>query len=140
MSLAIRSLSRASPSCAASLRRYYTSPKTQSAYKDTQDRNTVKPTTDEGTRSGRDEDVSKQHDASYNPSKTKPETERDTAGVGNEINPLEASGANQEFSKPMGNEKEAHDTGPGKETRKGGRVVGIVRRRRAVLDGYELRG
>ncbi|EHK23886.1 uncharacterized protein TRIVIDRAFT_26902, partial [Trichoderma virens Gv29-8] len=104
-------------------RLYHTSAALRLPYKDSQDRESLKPRSNNGTRSGRDDDVAAQKDAAFNPSKTDPtpESELEAAGRGNETNPLNASGANQEFSKPMGEGKTAHDTGPGKETRKGGK-------------------
>ncbi|PTB68925.1 hypothetical protein BBK36DRAFT_1157163 [Trichoderma citrinoviride] len=104
---------------------YHTTAALRLPYKNSQDRQTLKPGTNEGTRSGRDEDVAAQKDAAFNPSKTDPESEKEAAGRGNETNPLNASGANQEFNKPMGDTStEAQNTGPGKETRKGGRSGG----------------
>ncbi|TFB07158.1 hypothetical protein CCMA1212_000730 [Trichoderma ghanense] len=105
-------------------RQYHTTAALRLPYKNSQDRQSLKPGTNEGTRSGRDEDVAAQKDAAFNPSKTDPESEKEAAGRGNETNPLNASGANQEFNKPMGDTAQAQDTGPGKETRKGGRSGG----------------
>ncbi|KAM0252855.1 hypothetical protein ACHAQJ_007484 [Trichoderma viride] len=125
MASTIRHLTQTSRRCATGIPRlYHTSTALRLPYKNSQDRESLKPGTNEGTRSGRDEDVSEQDDAAFNPRKTDPETERKAAGQGNKTNPLNASGANQEFNKPMGDEKTAHDTGPGKETRKGGRSGG----------------
>ncbi|KAL7951854.1 hypothetical protein V8C42DRAFT_305428 [Trichoderma barbatum] len=122
MSSTIRNLTQTSRRCIAGLPRlYHTSTTLRIPYKDSQNRESLKPGSNDGTKSGRDDDVAAQKDAAFNPSKTSPEEEREAAGQGNETNPLDASGANQEFSKPMGDGETAHNTGPGKETRKGGR-------------------
>lgn len=125
MASTLRHLTRASRPCMTGIARlYHTSTTLRFPYKDSQDRESLKPGTNDGTRSGRDDDVSAQEDAAFNPRKTDPDAEREAAGRGNETNPLDASGANQEFSKPMGEGKQAFDTGPGKETRKGGKSGG----------------
>ncbi|PON28633.1 hypothetical protein TGAM01_v202480 [Trichoderma gamsii] len=126
MASTVRHITQISRRCipAISPRLYHTSTTLRLPYKDSQDRESLKPSSNNGTRSARDDDVADNKDAAFNPHKTDPETELETAGRGNETNPLSASGANQEFNKPMGDGKEAHDTGPGKETRKGGRSGG----------------
>ncbi|KAL0941835.1 uncharacterized protein CTRU02_204599 [Colletotrichum truncatum] len=90
---------------------------TRFAYKDDQDRNTLKPGSTEGTKSGRDQDVAEDSEA-FNPSTTRPETERESGG-----SDLEVSGANQGMSKPQGDSPGAKG-GAGKETRKGGKSGG----------------
>ncbi|RFU77185.1 hypothetical protein TARUN_5057 [Trichoderma arundinaceum] len=125
MASTIRHLTRTSRRCTIGVTRpYHASTALRLPYKNSQDRESLKPASNDGTRSARDEDVTAQEDAAFNPRKTDPETQREAAGRGNETNPLDASGANQEFSKPMGDEKTAHNTGPGKETRKGGKSGG----------------
>ncbi|KAL6806592.1 hypothetical protein GGI42DRAFT_286898 [Trichoderma sp. SZMC 28013] len=127
MASGLRNLAQTSRRCMTAVPRlYHTSAALRLPYKDSQDRQSLKPKSNNGTRSGTDDDVAAQKDAAFDPSKTKPtpESELETAGRGNETNPLNASGANQEFSKPMGEGKQAHDTGPGKETRKGGKSGG----------------
>ncbi|EGR47224.1 uncharacterized protein TRIREDRAFT_109117 [Trichoderma reesei QM6a] len=124
MASAIRNLAHIPRCCATTAlpRQYYhTTAALRLPYKNSQDRQSLKPGSNDGTRSGRDDDVVAQKDASFNPSKTDPESEHEAAGRGTETNPLTASGANQEFNKPMGDTAKAQDTGPGKETRKGGR-------------------
>ncbi|KAH6648007.1 hypothetical protein BKA67DRAFT_662744 [Truncatella angustata] len=69
------------------------------AYKDDQDRESLKPKAHEYTQSGTDEGAAAQSDAAFNPDKTSPETERQTAGAGRgEGNELESSPANKEFA------------------------------------------
>lgn len=92
----------------------------QAPYKNTQDRESLDPRPRENTQSGRDDDVA-ENAAAFDPSKTRPETSyRDAGAPADASNPLHASGANQELSKPMGDEKSSKGTGPGEETRKGG--------------------
>lgn len=122
MASTIRNLTQTSRRCTAGIPRlYHISTALRFPYKNSQDRKSLKPGSNDGTKSGRDDDVAAQKDAAFNPSKTDPETEREAAGRGNETNPLDASGADQGFSKPMGDGETAQDTGSGKETRKGGR-------------------
>merc|ERR1712224_359055 len=91
-------------------------------YKDSQDRESLRPRAQEGSRSTSDDDVANNPDAAFNPHKTRPETEMKAAeeGRGDDASPLEASGANQSFNKPRGDEKSPNDRGLGKEVRKGG--------------------
>ncbi|KAL6897033.1 hypothetical protein GGI43DRAFT_105412 [Trichoderma evansii] len=125
MASTVRHITQISRRCTTGIPRlYHTSAALRLPYKDSQDRESLKPRSNNGTRSARDDDVSDQKDAAFNPHKTDPESELEAAGRGNKVNPLSASGANQEFNKPMGEGKKAHDTGPGKETRKGGRSGG----------------
>jgi hypothetical protein len=67
-------------------------------YKDDQDRESLKPRAQDYSKSGSDDATAANEDAAFNPSKTRPEQEKETAGVGNEGNPLEASPANKEFA------------------------------------------
>lgn len=95
-----------------------------SPYKSSQDRESLDPRSQENTRSGRDEDVAADSGAAFDPNVTRPETSyrkaEATEGGEGDSNSLNASGANQELSKPMGDEPSSKGTGPGKEVRKGG--------------------
>ncbi|KAI0102318.1 hypothetical protein GGR51DRAFT_562755 [Nemania sp. FL0031] len=76
----------------------------QLPYKDDMDRESLKPRAHEYTQSGTDDETARQHDdAAFNPDKTAPETERDTAAEGaaqkGKLNPLEASPADHDFAK-----------------------------------------
>ncbi|KAH8897053.1 hypothetical protein GQ53DRAFT_594790, partial [Thozetella sp. PMI_491] len=71
------------------------------SYKHDKDRESLKPRSSEGTKSATDEEVSAHKDAAFNPKKTDPAEAKATAGKGGKGNPLEASGANQELSKPQ---------------------------------------
>lgn len=91
------------------------------AYKDDQDRTSVKPRAHEYTGSGTDEQVSDNPDAAFNPDKTSPEAAMKTAGKGNKKhkdadgtgesgNPLGVSPANKEVS--MGGQQGAMEDKP----------------------------
>ena len=122
--------SSSSSSAAAAARQYHTTPRRALPYKDSQDRETLRPRTAEHTATGRDDDVAGAHpDAAFNPSKTRPETERRTAAAEEEKqnggkggkSAVEGSAANQELSKPRGDERSDADRGAGREVSKGGR-------------------
>ncbi|KAI1758276.1 hypothetical protein F4782DRAFT_524972 [Xylaria castorea] len=73
-------------------------------YKDDMDRESLKPKAHEYTQSGTDDETAAQHgDAAFNPDKTSPETERETAAEGaaqkNKQSPLDASPADHNFAK-----------------------------------------
>lgn len=72
-------------------------------YKDDMDRESLKPKAHENTQSGTDDETASQHgDAAFNPNKTSPEKEKDTAAQGGgegSGNPLESSPANHDFAK-----------------------------------------
>ncbi|KFA62977.1 hypothetical protein S40285_06847 [Stachybotrys chlorohalonatus IBT 40285] len=113
--------SRLARSSLSAQRAYRTTALRPAPYRDSQDRNSLKPTSTEGTKSGKDDDVAANPDAAFNPSKTSPEEAERTAGVESNGNPLDASGANQGLSKPQGDERTPAKRGPGKETSKGGK-------------------
>ncbi|KAI1122650.1 hypothetical protein F5Y10DRAFT_70904 [Nemania abortiva] len=73
-------------------------------YKDDMDRESLKPRAHEYTQSGTDDETARQHgDAAFNPDKTAPENEKNTAGEGaaqkGKQNPLESSPADHDFAK-----------------------------------------
>ncbi|KAG7286133.1 hypothetical protein NEMBOFW57_008436 [Staphylotrichum longicolle] len=103
------------PSLTAAARQYHPTLNLMS-YKDDQDRQSLKPRRSEGTKSGSDDEVAEKTDAAFNPNKTSPEDEK--ASAANNGNPLEASGANQEISKPQAPE-EPQDKSD-KKTKSGG--------------------
>ncbi|AEO58856.1 hypothetical protein MYCTH_17585, partial [Thermothelomyces thermophilus ATCC 42464] len=75
------------------------------SYKDDQDRRSLKPRSSEGTKSGSDDQVAENTEAAFNPNMTSPEEAKESAAKHSNGNPLEASGANQEFSKPRAPEE-----------------------------------
>lgn len=70
-------------------------------YKDDQDRKSLKPKSTEGTKSGTDNETA-QSAAAFDGSKTSPEEAHDAAETESDGNSLDASGANQSKSKPLG--------------------------------------
>ncbi|KIE00974.1 hypothetical protein MAJ_02831, partial [Metarhizium majus ARSEF 297] len=103
---------------------YHTNPISYSPYKDSQNRKSLNPRSAEATKSGRDDDVAGAPKAAFGRGVTSPEGERATAAKEEGSDPLEASGANQELSKPQGDERSGHMMGAGKEVRKGGKSGG----------------
>ncbi|KAI1310702.1 hypothetical protein F5Y03DRAFT_392148 [Xylaria venustula] len=76
----------------------------RSPYKDDMDRESLKPKAHEYTQSGTDDETAAAHgDAAFNPNKTSPEHEKDTAAQGaaqqGKQNPLESSPADHDFAK-----------------------------------------
>ncbi|KAL7622082.1 hypothetical protein AAE478_007584 [Parahypoxylon ruwenzoriense] len=67
-------------------------------YKDDMDRESLKPKSHEYTQSGTDEAVATKKDASFNPHKTDPDTEKEAAAAESNGNPLEDSPANKDFA------------------------------------------
>lgn len=117
-----RCLAPAVPSMLSSNRPLHSSRTVHRPYKDDQDRETLKPRSTENTKTGTDGGLADSA-AAFDPSKTRPESTYKAAEPGHNDdtgNPLEASGANQELSKPMGDEKSSKGTGPGREVGKGG--------------------
>ncbi|GKT46552.1 uncharacterized protein ColSpa_06733 [Colletotrichum spaethianum] len=88
------------------------------AYKDSQDRESLKPGGTEGTKTGRDSEVAHEKGA-FDPSTTRPGSEKGEA----DGHVLDVSGANQAASKPQGDKADG-DGGAGRETRKGGKSSG----------------
>lgn len=80
---------------------FHTAPAARLAYKDDQDRESLKPQSTQGSMSGTDQDAA-DSDAAFDPSTTRPEREKEQAREPSGGNPLETSGANQEKSKPLG--------------------------------------
>jgi hypothetical protein len=94
------------------------------AYKDDQDRESLKPKAHEYTGSGTDDQTAQNEDAAFNPDKTSPEAEKETAGEGNNgNNPLEASPANHHVAKGgkiEGDKKDSTKKGNNKKRSGGG--------------------
>jgi len=64
-----------------------------------QDKDSIDTEATEYSKSGTDDGAARQEDAAFNPNKTGPEDEKNTAGDGNNSNPLNVSPANPEVSK-----------------------------------------
>ncbi|PSN75555.1 hypothetical protein BS50DRAFT_568182 [Corynespora cassiicola Philippines] len=73
--------------------------------KDTQDKDSLNPTSTEYSKSGSDDAAAAASDAAFNPNKTSPEEERDTAERESNGNPLDVSPGNPEISKPRGEQE-----------------------------------
>lgn len=105
-------------------RPYTTTPLARLPYKNSQDRESLRPGSTEGTKSARDDEVATEHpDAAFNPDKTSPEEAMESSKrnrTPNGRDGLEASGANQEINKPTGDEKVNKARGKGEEVQKGG--------------------
>lgn len=82
-------------------RTYHNTPFLRLPYKDDQDRESLKPRSTEGTKSGSDNETA-QTDAAFDASKTSPEEAHESAEKESDGNPLDTSGANQSKSKPLG--------------------------------------
>lgn len=95
---------RLSITATTATRAYHNTPSLRLPYKDDQDRQSLKPRSTEGTKSGSDNETA-QTDAAFDGSKTSPEEAHSAAEKeSGEGNPLDTSGANQEKSKPLGEE------------------------------------
>ncbi|RDA88081.1 hypothetical protein CP532_5299 [Ophiocordyceps camponoti-leonardi (nom. inval.)] len=92
---------------------YHVTGRARLAYKDSQDRETVRPRSNEHTLSARDDDAPDAPSA-FDGRETRPETEKRRSDGGGA---LAASPADHGLSKPRGDKG---DGGPGVETAKGG--------------------
>ncbi|KAH6894411.1 hypothetical protein B0T10DRAFT_251436 [Thelonectria olida] len=98
-----------------SIRPLHTTALSRFAYKDSQDRESLKPRTNEYTRSGHDEDIVNEHpDIAFNPNQPKPEKAASRSFDESNGDPLSMSGANKDVSKGVKQDD------AGKETQKGG--------------------
>ncbi|KAJ4393668.1 hypothetical protein N0V93_002883 [Gnomoniopsis smithogilvyi] len=84
-------------------RSYHNTSPLRLPYKDDQDRQSLKPKSTEGTKSGTDNETA-QTDAAFDGSKTSPEEAHASAEKESDGNALDTSGANQSKSKPLGGE------------------------------------
>lgn len=119
----IQRFGKAASSAITSTRPYSSTRIMRFPYKDSQDRESLRPDVAENTTTARDSDIAEQHpETSFDPKTTSPEGEFQVAGKGSKDgNPLEASGANQRLSKPQGDEKTSSKKGHGEETSKTGK-------------------
>ncbi|KAL2174462.1 uncharacterized protein P884DRAFT_263461 [Thermothelomyces heterothallicus CBS 202.75] len=116
----LRQAASGMPTVGRSLNRRYHPSGSLLSYKDDQDRRSLKPRPSEGTKSGSDDQVAEKTEAAFNPNMTSPEEAKESAAKHSNGNPLEASGANQEFSKPRAPEEAADKSD--KKTKSGGTV------------------
>ncbi|KAG6000430.1 hypothetical protein E4U21_005472 [Claviceps maximensis] len=107
-------------------RAYRASPRLRIPYKDAQDRESLNPQSAEQTKSARDNDTAESAPkTAFQKGGNEPGKARGRASeeVDGGADPLGASGANQELSKPQGDEG-GKKHGAGKEIQKGGRSGG----------------
>ncbi|KAK3303492.1 uncharacterized protein B0T15DRAFT_540376 [Chaetomium strumarium] len=83
-----------------------------------QDRESLNPRRSEGTNFGVDDQVAEKSTA-FNGNNTNPEAEKKSMDNESNGNPLDASGANQDFSKPHNPEEKTADKGDKKTRSKG---------------------
>ncbi|KAK8158059.1 hypothetical protein BKA80DRAFT_184002, partial [Phyllosticta citrichinensis] len=85
--------------------------------KDTQDKDSLNPTSTEYSKSSGDDAAAQTTDAAFNPNKTSPEEETATANreSGEDTNPLDVSPGNPEISKPRDPTEGGADKAPQKE-------------------------
>lgn len=103
---------------------YHTSLSLRLPYKDDQDRESLKPRSQEGTKSNLDDDSAAHTDTAFDPSKTGPEEQKKSAKeeTGDDVSPLEVSGASPDKSAPLGSEggEEMKSTTKGEKSKKSG--------------------
>ena len=70
--------------------------------------------------SGTDDVSARQEDAAFDPDRTSPEAEKDKAGEGNKVNPLEVSPANPDVSKQWNETEGGAESGAERTKASGG--------------------
>ncbi|KAG9524078.1 hypothetical protein KCU71_g10468, partial [Aureobasidium melanogenum] len=83
------------------------------ARKDAQSKDSLKPEPNEYSKSGSDDEAARVEQTAFDPNKTSPEEQHDSAAsesaqLGQASNPLNVSPANQEVSKPRGSTEGGH--------------------------------
>ncbi|KAG9558685.1 hypothetical protein KCU77_g7257, partial [Aureobasidium melanogenum] len=84
------------------------------ARKDAQSKDSLKPEPNEYSKSGSDDEAARVEQTAFDPNKTSPEEQHDSAGsesaqLGQASNPLNVSPANQEVSQPRGSTEGGHE-------------------------------
>jgi hypothetical protein len=99
--------------------RFLSTTRSRFAAKDTQDKDSLKPISNEYSKSGSDDEAA-QSDAAFNPNKTSPESAEATAEgeAGGKANPLSVSPGNPEVSQP--NDPEIGGASQGTNTKASG--------------------
>ncbi|EAA30914.2 hypothetical protein GE21DRAFT_8643 [Neurospora crassa] len=108
------------PLMSVSTRAYHPTASLQTAKDFESDRTTLRPASSEGTVSASDDDVAHLDKTAFDPNKTRPKEETESAGKESNGNPLETSGANRKFSKPQGDNPTEGDMSKGEKTTAGG--------------------
>ncbi|KAL0469330.1 hypothetical protein QR685DRAFT_283751 [Neurospora intermedia] len=114
------SITRSTPPPLMSTRAYHSTPRLQTAKDFKADRTTLRPASSEGTVSASDDDVAHLDKTAFDPNKTRPKEEIESAGKESNGNPLETSGANRKFNKPQGDNPTEGDMSKGEKTTAGG--------------------
>lgn len=112
------------PRAALSQPRFLSTTAPRFASKDAQDKDSLKPRSNEYSKSGSD-DAAAHSDAAFNPNKTSPEAAEQTAeaegkGEGAESDPLNVSPGNPEVSKPRNSQEGGASEGVRTKTSGGG--------------------
>ncbi|KAJ2979922.1 hypothetical protein NQ176_g2956 [Zarea fungicola] len=107
-------------------RTFHAAAASSAPYKDSQDKDSLSPRSSEHVKSAKDDDIARLDKTAYKPSDASPETARSRANdeSARDDDPLEFSGANQELSKPRGDERSNLDRAPGKDARGAGLSTG----------------
>jgi hypothetical protein len=107
-------------------RNYHATPISRLPYKDSQDKDSLSPRSSEHVKSTTDDGAAQLDKAAYKPGEASPEEalNESSDSANQRDNPLDFSGANQELSKPRGDEKSSNDIGPGTEQSNSGKASG----------------
>ena len=115
------------PQSPHSVRPFHAAPATRFPRKDSQHKDSINTEATEYSKSGTDDAAARQEEAAFDPSQTDPGAEKQTAGegTGSGGNPLDVSPANQDISKPRGDQEGGAESSPvggreGRERASGG--------------------
>ena len=92
-------------------------------YKDSQERDSLKPRRNENTATGSDDEIAHMDEA-YNTNHNKPEEELEASRGSSGWSMLDESGGNQEFSKPQGDQPSENRCGEAAKKSKSASVKG----------------
>ncbi|KAI5464636.1 hypothetical protein BGZ63DRAFT_421642 [Mariannaea sp. PMI_226] len=124
----LRTVLKTTTSNKLTIRPIHATPLSRLPYKDSQDRQSLRPGRNENTKSGRDDDVaSNRPDVAFSPNEPKPEQAAAKSSRKDNGDPLEVSGANRDVSQP------AEQTGAGQEVSKGGASKGKSSQKKGTL-------
>ncbi|EME89354.1 uncharacterized protein MYCFIDRAFT_123521, partial [Pseudocercospora fijiensis CIRAD86] len=104
------------------IRQYQSTSRRQHPYKDSQDKDSLKPHSNEYSKSGGDQAAAATESVAFDASKTSPEAQQESARQetgGNSNDPLNVSPANRDISQPRG-QQEGGAQGSAGETGDGG--------------------
>ncbi|TGO34448.1 hypothetical protein BHYA_0196g00040 [Botrytis hyacinthi] len=112
-SLTPRTLLSHQPPISLTTRPFTSTPTSLLPRKDSQHKDSIDTTATEYSKSGSDDAAAREESAAFDPSITSPESEKSEAGKGGDGNPLDVSPANQEVSKPRGEQEGGAERSPG---------------------------